>query len=71
MSEAMKEVIRYGFEDMHLHSIEAHTNPANEASGHILQKAGFVAEAYFRESHFFRGKFLDTKIFSLLTPIKQ
>jgi len=70
MKEALQEVIRYGFEDMRLHSIEAHINPGNAASEKILENAGFVAEAYFRESHLFNGQFLDTKVFSLLTPIK-
>lgn len=66
MSEAIGIVIRYGFETMKLHSIEAHINSSNQASAGILEKLGFVREAYFREDYFFRGKFLDTAIYSLL-----
>ncbi|MFN8243997.1 MAG: GNAT family N-acetyltransferase [Ferruginibacter sp.] len=67
MHEALGAVIRFGFDSMHLHSIEAHINPANEASGALLEKNGFVREGYFKEDYFFRGRFLDTAIYSLLS----
>lgn len=66
MKEALLSVANYGFEGMKLHSIEAHINPENIASGKVLEKAGFIREAYFKESYFFRGTFLDTAIYSLL-----
>lgn len=43
-------------------------NPDNKASVRALEKAGFVQEAYFRENYFFKGRFLDTLIFSKLAP---
>ena len=67
MYEAMQAIITFGFEKMNLHSIEANINPANEASRKLLQKAGFVKEAYFRENYFFNGQFIDSEIYSLLT----
>ena len=66
MQEVLQAVIRYGFEEMNLHSIEAHINPENTASGKVLEKTGFVREAYFKENYFFRGKFHDTAIYSLV-----
>lgn len=66
MSEAMKAVITYGFEVMQLHSIEANVNPANAASIGLLEKFGFVREAYFRENYYWEGTFLDSAIYSLL-----
>ncbi|MBX7139996.1 MAG: GNAT family N-acetyltransferase [Chitinophagales bacterium] len=66
MSEAMTEVIRYGFEVMNLHSIEANINPGNEVSRKLLLKFRFQKEAYFRENYFFNGKFLDSEIYSLI-----
>ncbi|CAN5910019.1 GNAT family N-acetyltransferase [soil metagenome] len=66
MSEAVKATIEYGFNTMKLHSIEAQTNPGNEASIALLKKTGFVQEAYFRENFYFNGKFLDTTVFSLV-----
>lgn len=66
MKEALLAAINFGFNSMKLHSIEAHINPDNTASGMLLEKAGFVREAYFKEDFFFRGKFIDTAIYSLL-----
>lgn len=66
MKEALLAAADYGFSKMKLHSIEAHINPENAASGKVLEKAGFVREAYFKEDTFFKGKFIDTAIYSLL-----
>ncbi len=67
MKEALLAIIPYGFDSMKLHSIEAHINPDNVASGILLEKAGFTREAYFKEDFYFRGKFIDTAVYSLLT----
>lgn len=66
MNEALEAVINFGFNNMNLHSIEAHINPGNSASANLLEKTGFIREAYFKEDYFFRGKFLDSAIYSLL-----
>ncbi len=66
MKEALQAVIDFGFNTICLHSIEAHINPGNAASAGLLEKLNFVREAYFKEDYFFRGKFLDSAIYSLL-----
>jgi [ribosomal protein S5]-alanine N-acetyltransferase len=68
MTEAITAVCRYGFEQMHLHSIEATVNPQNAASIRALERQGFVREAYFRENYYWRGRFYDSAIYSLLAP---
>jgi ribosomal-protein-alanine N-acetyltransferase len=64
--EAILKVADYGFHQMKLHSIEAHISPQNLASARVLEKTGFVREAYFKEDFFFGNKFEDTAIYSLL-----
>ncbi len=66
VTEAIKEVVNYGFEKMGMHSIEAILDPGNMASERVLQKNGFVKEAHILENEFFDGKFIDTVIYSLL-----
>ncbi len=66
MQEALLSAIDYGFKIMKLHSIEGHINPENSASSKVLEKANFIREAYFKENFYFRGKFIDTAIYSLL-----
>ena len=66
MYETINRMVRFGFENMKLHSIEANVNPLNERSKKVLERIGFKKEAYFRENYLFDGKFLDSIIYSLL-----
>lgn len=65
-TEAIDAVVRFGFEKMNLHSIEAIIDPANIASERVLQKNGFIKEAHILENELWDGKFWDTLIYSLL-----
>ena len=66
ISEAIKEVVNYGFKVMQLHSIEAIIDPENLGSAKVLEKNNFVKEAHLKENEFYEGRFLDTVIYSLL-----
>ena len=70
MKEALNKIIEFGFEQLQLHSIEAHINTGNNASAGILLATGFVQEAYFKENYFFEGTFRDTIVYSLLKSNK-
>ncbi|MEO8532729.1 MAG: GNAT family N-acetyltransferase [Flavobacterium sp.] len=64
--EAVNKLIRYGFDDLKLHSIEAVIDPENLASEKVLEKCGFVKEAHLKEAEYYEGVFLDKVIYSLL-----
>jgi ribosomal-protein-alanine N-acetyltransferase len=64
--EAVKEALRYGFQVMKLHSIEAVIDPDNKASAKVLEKNGFVKEAHFKENEYYDGRFWDSVVYSLL-----
>jgi [ribosomal protein S5]-alanine N-acetyltransferase len=66
ITEAVKLMIDYGFNQMGMHSLEGIIDPANTASARVLEKNGFVKEAHFIENEFYDGKFLDTVIYSLV-----
>lgn len=66
ITEAVNTLIKYGFNDLKLHSIEAIIDPENYASEKVLQKCGFVKEAHLKECEFYDGKFIDSVIYSLL-----
>ncbi|ADO83943.1 GNAT family N-acetyltransferase [Ilyobacter polytropus] len=66
MSEAVEEVLKFGFENMGLNSIEANVNPLNTKSINLLEKCGFKREGYFRENYYFNGNFIDTATFSII-----
>lgn len=66
MNEAVQLVLAYGFDQMELHSVEAQVNPFNDASIALLLKNNFVKEGHFKENYFWKGKFSDTGVYSLL-----
>ena len=66
MTEAILAVLDFGFDTMHLHSIEANISPGNAASERVLQATGFIKEAYFKEDFFFQDTFFDTAVYSML-----
>lgn len=66
VTEAVKEVVKYGFDIMKLHSIEAVIDPDNLASANVLEKNGFIKEAHLKENEFYNGRFWDSVIYSLL-----
>lgn len=68
MNEAMEKSLDFGFSDIGFHSVEANVNPNNASSIKLLERNKFVREAYFRENYYYGGIFLDTVIYSLLTP---
>ncbi len=66
MSEAINTLIRFGLNDLNLHSYEANVNTENENSKALLLKFGFKLEAHFRENFYYDGQFLDSEIYCLL-----
>ncbi len=69
ISEAINEVMYYGFKIMHLHSVEGVIDPNNLASEKVLQKNGFIKEAHLRENEYFEGRFWDSVIYSKLNQL--
>ena len=65
-SEAGREMIRYGFQDLAMHRIFASHFKHNPASGRILQKLGMQHEGCQREHLLKWGQFVDSELYGLL-----
>jgi len=66
ITEAVKEILRFGFEEMKLNRIQAITFPENVASSRVLEKLGFQKEGTLREWGYFKERFQDVYCYSLL-----
>jgi ribosomal-protein-alanine N-acetyltransferase len=66
MTEALRAVIKFGFQAIGLNRIEAMVMLENTASIKLLQKLGFLEEGILREYGYWKGQFHDLRIFSLL-----
>jgi ribosomal-protein-alanine N-acetyltransferase len=65
MYEALTAAIRYAFDDLKLHRIMANYVPANERSGRLLRRLGFVVEGYAYEYLLIDGAWRDHLLTSL------
>jgi ribosomal-protein-alanine N-acetyltransferase len=65
-SEAMAAAITLGFENLDLHRIYAETISENHAAIALAKRQGMREEGILRESQYFKGRWWDTTILSLL-----
>ena len=65
-TEAAREMLRYGFEDLNLHRIFASHFKQNPASGNILKKLGMRHEGCQREQYFKWDKPIDSELYGIL-----
>lgn len=66
MSEAILQILAYGFENMHLHRIEACVGPNNVPSLKLMEKFGFSKEGLLRQHYLKNEVYEDSFVFSLL-----
>lgn len=66
VTEAVREIIRFGFQDLGLNKIYATHFPHNPASGKIMQNCGMKLEATLKQEYFKNGKPLDVLKYSIL-----
>lgn len=64
--EAVNEILRFGFNHLRFNRIEAWAMLPNNASMHLLRKAGFTQEGLLRDYGFWHGRFQDVIMFSIL-----
>lgn len=70
-TEACRELIKFGFNELKIHRIEAYIDPKHNISRNVLYKLGMTTEGVLRDYFYERGKYVDAEILSLLNPIKN
>ncbi len=65
-TEAIIELIKFGFETIQLKRIQGRCDIDNFGSEKVMLKAGMCYEGTLRQNEFIKGEFKDTKIFSIL-----
>jgi [ribosomal protein S5]-alanine N-acetyltransferase len=64
--EAVRAVIRFGFERVGLNRIEARCISENAASARVMEKAGMNYEGTLRQREFIKGEYRDMRHYSIL-----
>ena len=66
VTEAMVEVLAFGFKVLNLNKMFANFFPHNPASGRVMEKSGMRQEAVLKQEIYKNGKFLDFVRYSIL-----
>ena len=65
-AEAVDVLTRWAFEELGLHRVELHVDPANTGSRRVAERAGYTAEGVVRRRFRFRGEPIDVVLYSRL-----
>lgn len=65
-SDAVRTLIRFGFEEMNLHRIELHVYDFNERAIAAYRRCGFVEEGRMRDAHYGGGRYIDVVVMAVL-----
>lgn len=64
--EAVARVVRFGFDEMRLHRIQAEIDPRNLRSRRLVASLGFIHEGTLRGNSRLDGEFFDDAVYALL-----
>ena len=65
MTEAIKEMVKFGFQTFDITRIFARPFSTNAASQRVLEKAGFVCEARLKAALYKNGEYIDELIYAI------
>ena len=66
MTEALKRVLRFGFEDLDLHRIWATADVKNQKSWELMERVGMIREGLLRQDKLIRGQWRDSYFYAIL-----
>ncbi len=66
MTEAVREMIRFAFEEMGMHRVAATCDYENIRSANVMERCGMNLEGVFRDHEVRRGKFVSTKTYAII-----
>ena len=66
MTEALREVVAFGFERLKLNRMDAQHECSNPASGRVMLHAGMRHEGTLRQRIFNKGRFVDVELYAIV-----
>lgn len=71
MTESVALVLRFAFEELKLHRVEANVQPSNLPSIHVLQRNGFSKEGFSRRYIKIGGRWRDHERWAILSEDRK
>ncbi|MDP4200869.1 MAG: GNAT family N-acetyltransferase [Bacteroidota bacterium] len=69
MTEAANELIRFAFDEMGMHRVQATCDLDNERSARVMERCGMTHEATLTDYELRRGKFVSIKIYGIVKVV--
>ena len=66
ISEAVRAITNFGFNDLGLVRVEATVDPENTRSIHVLKRTGFKHEGTLKKKYYYKGAYHDELVFGLI-----
>ncbi len=66
MTDAVREVIRFAFEEMRMHRIEAECETENIRSIRVAERCGMTLEATHMENEINKGRFVSNHVYAIV-----
>ncbi len=66
MTEIVKRIVDFGFNEMKLVRIEARCHPDNIGSARVMEKSGMQFEGILRKHMYVKGEYQDVKMYSII-----
>ncbi len=66
MTEAVREMIRFAFEEMGMHRVAATCDLDNIRSARVMERSGMALEGVFRDYEVRHGKFISTQSYAIV-----
>ena len=67
-TEAVRAMLQFGFEELHLHRIYGTCRPENIGSWRVMEKVGMRREGHLREDRWMKGRWQDSLLYAILEP---
>jgi RimJ/RimL family protein N-acetyltransferase len=65
-ADMLNTLLRYGFDTLNFNRVHLRVMAFNQRAIHLYEKIGFVQEGSQRESHFYKGRYWDMHLYSIL-----
>ena len=66
ITEAVRRILQYGFDEINLHKVQICHKSINEPSRRVIEKCGFTYEGTLRDFFFMDGRYVDRLYYSML-----
>jgi ribosomal-protein-alanine N-acetyltransferase len=70
-TEALKQLVRFAFDELKLHKLFGDNDSDNPASGRVFEKASFTKEGVRKEQVFKEGRYVDHVMWGLINPASE